>query len=413
MNALLTALALLLSAAILFIVPAAGGSALVVCILFAVPAGLFISRTGSDKNFLLQLFFGALLVRIAVGTTIYFLNLQEFFGGDAYTYDIFGNALLKVWQGDKSYNYLVNMFVGSAAGSGWGMLYMVASVYGIAGRNMLAVQFFNSVLGAATAPVIFLCAQHIYRNHRVSRIAALAAAFYPSLVLWSSQGLKDGLIVFCLAISILATLHLSEKVTISSLLMLLGALLALLSLRFYIFYMMVAANVGAFLIGMRQASARSIAQQFVVILTLGLALTYLGVLRTAGLQFETYGNLEMLQNSRLDLQQTANSGFGKDVDLSTTSGALSTIPSGLAYLLFAPFPWHLSSLRPSITLPEMVIWWVSFPLLVLGLWFTIKYRLRQTLPILIFTIMLTLAYSMFQGNVGTAYRQRSRSEERR
>jgi hypothetical protein len=28
-------------------------------------------------------------------------------------------------------------------------------------------------------------------------------------------------------------------------------------------------------------------------------------------------------------------------------------------------------------------------------------------PILIFTVMLTLAYSVFQGNVGTAYRQRA------
>jgi hypothetical protein len=28
-------------------------------------------------------------------------------------------------------------------------------------------------------------------------------------------------------------------------------------------------------------------------------------------------------------------------------------------------------------------------------------------PILIFTVMLSLAYSVFQGNVGTAYRQRA------
>jgi hypothetical protein len=28
-------------------------------------------------------------------------------------------------------------------------------------------------------------------------------------------------------------------------------------------------------------------------------------------------------------------------------------------------------------------------------------------PILIFTLMLTLSYSVFQGNVGTAYRQRA------
>jgi hypothetical protein len=80
---------------------------------------------------------------------------------------------------------------------------------------------------------------------------------------------------------------------------------------------------------------------------------------------------------------------------------------GMTYLLFAPFPWQLASLRQSITLPEMVVWWASFPLLVTGIWFTLKFRLRQALPILIFTSMLTLAYSIFQGNVGTAYRQRS------
>jgi Ca2+/Na+ antiporter len=55
----------------------------------------------------------------------------------------------------------------------------------------------------------------------------------------------------------------------------------------------------------------------------------------------------------------------------------------------------------------MLIWWAAFPLLVMGVYFTVKYRLRQALPILLFTTMLTLAYSVFQGNVGTAYRQRS------
>jgi peptidoglycan/LPS O-acetylase OafA/YrhL len=55
----------------------------------------------------------------------------------------------------------------------------------------------------------------------------------------------------------------------------------------------------------------------------------------------------------------------------------------------------------------MLIWWASFPMLILGLWFSVKYRLRQILPMLIFTAMLSIAYSVFQGNVGTAYRQRA------
>jgi hypothetical protein len=55
----------------------------------------------------------------------------------------------------------------------------------------------------------------------------------------------------------------------------------------------------------------------------------------------------------------------------------------------------------------MIIWWCSFPLLVLGIWYSIRHRLRQIAPILIFTTMLSIAYSVFQGNVGTAYRQRA------
>jgi hypothetical protein len=83
------------------------------------------------------------------------------------------------------------------------------------------------------------------------------------------------------------------------------------------------------------------------------------------------------------------------------------LPVGAVNLLFAPFPWQLANLRQGITLPEMLVWWVSIPLLVIGLWFTVKYRMRQAMPILLFTTMITIAYSLFQGNVGTAYRQRA------
>ena len=95
------------------------------------------------------------------------------------------------------------------------------------------------------------------------------------------------------------------------------------------------------------------------------------------------------------------------MDVSTAGGAISAIPIGIVYLLFAPFPWQLTSLRSSITMPEMIIWWMSFPAMMLGIWFALKFRFRQVLPIAIFTSMLTVAYSVFQGNVGTAYRQRA------
>jgi high-affinity Fe2+/Pb2+ permease len=42
-----------------------------------------------------------------------------------------------------------------------------------------------------------------------------------------------------------------------------------------------------------------------------------------------------------------------------------------------------------------------------GLAFAVKRHLRAVLPIVVFAVSLTLAYALMQGNVGTAYRQRT------
>ena len=422
MNAILTILALVSCGIIILVVPsmvtpfaadygvitvASTGKAVLLCTALAALAGLYSYRQGTNGPFLLKVFLAALLVRMMLGSTIFAFHGQDFFGGDAITYDQVGFAQLLAWGGDKYQASQVSSFVGITGASGWGMVYLVAVIYGLIGRNMLAVQLVNSVLGAVTAVIIFLCAQHVFNNARVAKLAAMAVAFYPSLVLWSSQGLKDGPIVFFLALSILATLKLSERMSLKYVGVLLCSLVAVLSLRFYLFYMLSVAIGGSIAIGMKSLTPTTFFRQLVVIVVLGLGLTYFGITRYANIQFETFGSLESVQRSRLDAARSAESGFGKDVDVSTTAGALSVIPVGLLYLLFAPFPWQLVSLRQSLTLPEMIIWWVSFPMLVLGLWFSIKYRLRMISPILIFTVMLSLAYSVFQGNVGNAYRQRA------
>ena len=381
------------------------GQAVIFCLILAIIVGCFVYRNQEHRSFLLQLFGWALVMRMIVATGIFIFNVQEFFGGDALTYDYFGYAQMKAWQGDTYYQVIANHFMEGQA-SAWGMINMVAIVYSIIGRNTLAVQYVNSIIGAATAVLIFSCAQHVYKNVRVAKIAGIYVAFFPSLVLWSAQGLKDAPIVFFLVLAILASLRLSEKLTVKHVAILIAALFSILSLRFYVFYMIVVAIAGGFLIGLQKITPTNFARQFIVILLMGVSLTYLGVTRYANAQFSRYATLEQVNRSRADLAR-AGSGFGQEVDVSTTEGAISTIPIGLIYLLFAPFPWQLVSLRQSITLPEMIIWWLSFPLMVLGVWYSIKYRLRQISPILLFTTMLSIAYSVFQGNVGTAYRQRA------
>lgn len=407
MNAILMALGLALLGLVVAVAPIDGGPAIILLVSLVLVVALIIHQTDNDRQFLLRIFLSAVLVRVLIGTMIYLFHWQEFFGGDAISYDFFGNALLRVWEGHVEYYRTVETFSGGGAASGWGMLYMVAVIYKIVGQNMLAVQFANCVVGAATAPIAYLISIEIFPNKRAARICALLTAFFPSLVLWSCQGLKDGPIIFLLTLSMLAILKLGDRFSLKYLIALALALICLLTLRFYIFYIVLIAVVAAFLLGRRQLTAQSFARQMIIMMVIGLALAYFGVRRYATQQLETFGSTEQLQRMRRDASQSAQSGFAQDVDVSTASGALSTIPLGLTYLILAPFPWQLASLRQAITLPEMIVWWASIPLLVLGAWFTIKHRVREVAPIIIFTSLLTLTYSILQGNVGTAYRQRA------
>ncbi len=383
------------------------GAASILIVLALSTAALAIYRRFSEeKEFLTTIFLSALLVRLAFGIFLHSYDFREFFGGDALTYDFNGWRLVEYWTGNISSNDIFLQRARSMAMPGWGMNYLVGGIYFIVGRNIFAAQSFCAVFGAATAPMIYFCAVRMFSNRRVGKVAAVLVAFFPSFIIWSSQLLKDGLIIFLLVLAMTMVLSLQEKFNYAAVTLLIFSLFGIITLRFYIFYMVALAVGGSFLIGLT-GSAQSMVRRTAVLILLGLGLTYLGVIRNATIDFQRYGNLEQLQRSRQDLAQSAESGFGEDSDVSTAGGAISTLPIGFTYLIFAPFPWEMDSLRQTITLPEVLLWWSMIPLVVIGIWFTVRHRLRYSIPILIFSLMLTLAYSVFQGNVGTAYRQRT------
>jgi hypothetical protein len=130
--------------------------------------------------------------------------------------------------------------------------------------------------------------------------------------------------------------------------------------------------------------------------------------RTETIEEQTsYFDLEKIQTARLGQTMLGKSAFSGEIDVSTPTGALAALPVGLAYLLFAPFPWAISGLRQLLTLPETLAWYALMPSLLRGLRFTLRERFRAALPILVFATTLTVAYAIFQSNVGTAYRQRT------
>lgn len=383
------------------------GISLIASAIIASITVVIIQRSTDDPEPVIRIFLFALGVRLITGMLLHYYDLRSFFGGDANTYDNIGYSLSLIWNGQASEFSRQEIFNATrTTGSGWGMGYFVGALYWLFGRNILLPQTICGTIGAAIVPAVYFCSQKIFANKRVSLMAAYAVAFFPAMVIWSSQLLKDGIIIFFLVVAMIMVMKLQEKLDVWAIIILGLCLFGILSIRFYIFYMVSAAVLGTVFIG-RANSKQTMAARISALIILGVGLTYFGVIRLASNDLEKYGDLKSVQLSRLDLAKSADSGFGSEVDVSTPTGAIATLPIGLTYLFLAPFPWEAKNLRQAITIPETLIWWGLIPLIFSGVIYTVRNRLRRALPIVIFSLMLTLAYSIFQGNVGTAYRQRT------
>lgn len=391
----------------LFAIPFPDGPAALgfTAVISAITILLFRKYT-EEKEFVTTVFLTGLILRMGFGIFIDIYDLRVFFGGDAYAYDVNGWALVDFWMGRDLESAAIILQADPRSGAGWGMNYVVAFVYMILGRNILAAQSFCAVVGAATAPMVYYCARKIFNNMKAARVAALGVAIFPSFVIWSGQLLKDGLITFMLVVAMTMVLQLQKRFNYAALALLVFSIFGIYSLRFYIFYMVVIAVVGSFVVGLSNSN-KSIFRRTVVLVLFGFSITYLGVGRNASIELSTFANLDRIQSSRSDLARAADSGFNEEVDVSTTEGALTAIPTGFMYLMLAPFPWQASNLRQAITIPEVLVWWMMIPFVIIGLIYAVRHRLLNAFPILIFSLLLTVAYSLFQGNVGTAYRQRT------
>ena len=362
-----------------------------------------ILRVNEDRQFLLRLFLAALALRWFVACLINYTGQQEFFGGDSITYDAFGYALSQSWHGLVDPNAFWLTRFTRLDRPGWGMFYFVASIYYFIGQNEFGIQLINGCLGAATCVAVYRIAMLVYPEQRVARIAALMTAFSPSMILWSSQALKDGPIALCLCLCTLYTLKLRARFNLNSFLLLLVFLGCLFALRHYAFYIIFVAIAGTFLFAAKRFTPLKVLQGGLLIIVIGVSFAYFGAGDVAQQTFD----FKRIQAGRVWSAKVATSGFGGDVDITDPRAAIGFLPIGIMYVLFAPFPWMVTNLRQLITLPELIAWWALVPMMIRGYWFLMKHRLRESFAICVFIVGLIFAYALYQSNAGTAYRHRA------
>jgi hypothetical protein len=357
-----------------------------------------------EARFLGRIYLGSLVLRYGLAVILNIFATDSVFAttfwGDSTAYDLSGYQLARQWSGEPVVSVGLAMAV-----SGFGWVHVVAAVYFLFGRNQLLVQFLNGTVGCLTVLVIYAIAARLF-DARAARLAAVFMAFFPQVVFWSAGMYKDPATLLCIALCMYSVVRLRDRLSPGMVIVFVLAELSLIGLRFYIAYFVAFATLATFLFtGGRNPIRLVITYAFLTAALIG-ALN-VAVARETLERQASFLNLERLQITRDDQATWAKSGFGADLDVSTPAGALAALPTGVVYLLFAPFPWAISGLRQIMVLPETLVWYALMPAFVRGTAYALRHQFRAVLPIVVFAASLTGAYALMQGNVGTAYRQRT------
>jgi len=358
----------------------------------------------ADHSFLVRVYIWAVLTRYALAVVLNVLGadsaIAAAFWGDSGSYDTGGYQLSLRWSGEP----ITSAYMSTAI-SGYGWVHFVGAVYYLFGRNHLLVQFLNGLMGGVTVLVIYAIAARLF-DRTAARWAAIFMAFFPQMVFWSTGMYKDPAILLCIAVAMYAVLRLREHFALAWITLFVIAEVLLVTLRFYIAYFVLLAALATLIFSQSRGFFRTLVTYGLLGVALYGALN-VAVRRETLEQQATYMTLERMQITREDQAMWSRSGFGQEYDVSTPTGALAALPVGLAYLLFAPFPWAVSGLRQALVVPETLIWYALMPAFVRGARVGLRRNFRAILPIVVFAVSLTLAYALMQGNVGTAYRQRT------
>jgi len=360
-----------------------------------------LGRLKDDRQFLIRLWLVALLLRILTASLIYYFDLRTNLAPDWSTYDALGDYLAEGWKGAGPG---IAWVTGANARyrSGWGMYYYVAAVYYVIGRNAFALQLLSCIMGASTSVLIYRIATMVVGSRRLGRLTGILTAIAPSHLIWTSQGIKEPIITLLLTTCLFYTMRLSEKMRIFDGIVLLLSLGALYSLRYYVFFVVFIAIAGALVVTRRQFSTKQILQGSALVLLIAFIFLYYG----AGDVAQQTLDINRLQANREWSAKASESGYGGSVDISDSRQAITYLPLALVYFLFAPLPWMIRNFNHVVILPEMILWWLGAPFMFYGFWLAVRHRLRASLPLCLFTAGLTISYSLYLTNFGTAHRMR-------
>jgi hypothetical protein len=356
------------------------------------------SSAEDDARFLRQLVLWAFLIRAMAALLLDWTGYSKMLAPDETTYASYGRRLALYWTGDN----LIKP-ARFETDDPQAYFYMNAASYYLFGATQLPLKLANALVGAITCRYVFLLAQQLF-GVAVARRTARLVQLFPSLVLWSAVNIRDVWVIFLVVFISWKSLQLSQGYSRLALGQFALALFLLSRFRDYLFLVVSVPPVVALLIGNRGNLIRN----FLVSSAAAIAVLLLLQSGAMGQRTQAQLSLEAMSEIRRDMA-TGSSAFEREADISTPGRALAFLPIGLAYFLFSPFPWQITSLLKLFSVPEMLIIYYLTPSIIRGIRHAVRHRFRESFQLLLLTTLLTLSYALGSGNVGTLYRHRAQA----
>jgi 4-amino-4-deoxy-L-arabinose transferase-like glycosyltransferase len=368
-----------------------------VLVLIALVQRLITWADGPERERLLHWtlwsFFGHLLFGLVV---INVPTATRYLAADSATYHAIAQSILRHWTAGFPMPQL--------GGGKEAYYYLLAGIYWVFGAHPAAGLAVNALLAAALVPVTTDLTHELF-GERPARYAAPLVVLFPSIFIWTSQLLKEALILFLIVTAADGAAHLARRVSFWATVAMGLSVSLLFAARGFVGAAVAVALVVGIILGSGQW-VRGLNTSVVALAVLAVFVLAVGV-GYSGYHFITDTNLEFANNARLDLARTGATGFQQTADISTTRRALAFLPVGIVSVGAGPFPWKLSGARQLPALLDVLVWWALLLSLARGLavgWRTVGRRIAVlVLP----AVSVLIPLALIIGNYGTVIRERT------
>lgn len=282
--------------------------------------------------------------------------------------------------------------------------------------SQMALSFLNCCMNALTVVVIYKTAR-LFFSEKASYFAALIAVILPGFLIWSALSIKEPWVILFEISAFYGVCKFNATRNPFYLVLTLCLAILVLSVRFYVAYIVVAGTILSIACWRSARPFRTAmygaAGLFALFgMAMALHIIHLDLAHIAASQVSEMDSFRNGTSGKLIRAGTgsggAASGVQLDYDISTPGGAIMMFSVGSIYLMLSPFPWQVTNGRQLAALPDVFLWWfLVFRFIVPGLFYAYRKRPAVVLSLAGFTMPLILFYSLIFGNVGLAYRQRA------